>query len=84
MVSLSLRIDGLTTPPPPCPSRKTGKGQLRSVDKEDEPPLRKLEFGMVGETVVSAGPDPPVPHMINRGLPLILNPKKPYAIRPKP
>ena len=48
-------------------SAKTGKGQLRSVDKEDEPPLRKLEFGMAGETVVSPGPEPPMPHMINRG-----------------
>jgi hypothetical protein len=36
------------------------------VDKEDEPPLRKLEFGMYGETVVSPGPEPPLPHMITR------------------
>lgn len=37
------------------------------MDKEDEPPLRKLEFGMHGETVVSPGPEPPMAHMINRG-----------------
>jgi hypothetical protein len=47
--------------------RGAGKGQLRSVDKEDEPPLRVLEFGMLGETVCSRGATPPMPHMIQRG-----------------